>query len=125
MIKTEPLPKRTEFKFKQELAKFLAVTLPTQIEKSPLPPTDAWLDSLHHPIQSGFDLIQAKAIGQYATTNSNLLTAILQDFITGDKKNTNNNLFALIEAISYGASHQIASALIKIDQVANFSFRHR
>ncbi|MCL1474275.1 helix-turn-helix transcriptional regulator [Argonema antarcticum] len=117
MIKTEPLPKRTEFKFKQELAKFLAVTLPTQIEKSPLPPTDAWLDSLHHPIQSGFDLIQAKAIGQYATTNSNLLTAILQDFITGDKKNTNNNLFALIEAISYGASHQIASALIKIDHL--------
>lgn len=123
VIKTAPLPKRTEFKFKQELAKFLAVTLPTEIEKSPLPSTEAWLDSLHHPIQTGFDLIQAKAIGICAANNPNLLISILQDFITGDKKNTNNNLFALIEAIASGANNQIAEELIKINYLPSERFK--
>ncbi|MGG6269688.1 hypothetical protein ACQ4M3_30205 [Leptolyngbya sp. AN03gr2] len=73
----------------------------------------AWLETLHKANPSGWDVIQARAIGICAAQNPKIIALIFQDLLTGSPTEPRRNTIVLSEAIRQGAVAQVAEHLLQ------------
>ena len=97
----------------KEVTTFIATQLPLQLTQPNFPLGSTWTEALYQTFPKGWDVVQARAIGQWGTQNPVILTQILEDVCTGETSRFRRNFIAIDEAIHHGGSNTITQVLIK------------
>lgn len=97
----------------KEITTFVVAQLPLQLTQVPSPLGSHWSDILYNVFPKGWDIIQARAVGQWATQHSTVLAKILEDLCTGETHQFRRNFIAIDEAIRHGASPIVTQLLVK------------
>ncbi len=90
-------------------AQFLAAFMEAGLQKL----WSSWLEALHQVNPSGWDVIQARAIGLCAVKNPEIITLVLQDLLESNPPEPRRNSIVLSEALRQGAETEVAEKLIQ------------
>jgi DNA-binding Xre family transcriptional regulator len=75
----------------------------------------SWTEILYNAFPKGWDVVQARAIGQWAAHDPSFFTTLLQDYGSGRSSDVKRSLIALSESLVQGGSSHLPPALIQMD----------
>lgn len=104
---------------KEKIIELLKYLLPSLIQLGNSPFGSSYIDALNASLPSGWDLLQAAAVGDRTVIDTELINLLINDFFQEnipdkDKEKLRRHLIALSEAIKRGAGNTIALILIQI-----------
>jgi hypothetical protein len=110
---SQPVSKHDEVR--EALSQFLASLLPRLLEHSNFPLGRSWTQILHHVLPDRWDVVQAKAIGQWAARDDDVFTALLYDYGWGESRQIQRSLMAINESLKHDGNAKLSLALTQID----------
>ena len=105
----EPVPNHETVKV--ALWEFVANLLPNHLTSNEFPLGNSWEDVLYGSFPDDWDLVQAKAVGQWAARDNILLASIFHEFLVDKAEHLKRNLIALTESLAHGTGSRLLQCL--------------